>query len=271
MTPAPRALRSARRRLPLVAATAVVLGACARGVAPAAPPAPRAATGESTLRAMHDRYATKWYRTLTFRRVTTASVGGAERTTTQHATVMLPGRLRYDIDLARGTGQLFASDSQYNVLNNTVRRAAAGHNTVLVFGFDIFAQPPARTSRVLRTLGFPDGPVREATWMERPTWVVGGAANDTHSPQYWVDRERLVVVRVIQPLPADTTQTYDIRFGDFRPAGAGWVAARIEHYQNGQRTLLERYEDVRVDPTVSEALFDPKRWGTAPHWAKAAR
>lgn len=262
-----RVLRSAIRVVPSV--TLALLAACGRGAAPGAPATPRAPTGESTLRAMHDRYAGKWYRTLTFRRLTTASAGGTERTTTQYATVMLPGRLRYDIDLARGTGQLFASDSQYNVLSNTVRRAAAGHNVVLVLGFDVYAQPPARTAQVLRSLGFPDGPAREATWLGRPVWVVGGGPNDMHSPQYWVDQGRLVVVRALQPLPADTTQTYEIRFGDVQPAGAGWVAARVEHFQNSQRTLLERYEDVRVDPAVSEALFDPRRWASAPHWAKA--
>jgi hypothetical protein len=252
-------------------ATLVALAACGRAAAPGAPPAPRAPTGESTLRAMHDRYAGRWYRTMTFRKLVTSSAGGAERTTTWYTTLMLPGRMRNDIDLARGTGQLFARDSQYNVLTNTVRRAVAGHNVVLVLGFDVHAQPPARTAQVLRSLGFPDGPVREATWLARPVWVVGGAPNDLRSPQFWVDQERLVVVRVLQPAPADTTQTYDIRFADFQPAGAGWVATRVEHYVNGQRTLLERYEDVRVDPAVSEALFDPRRWAAAPHWAKTGR
>jgi hypothetical protein len=266
MTPR-RALRTARHAVPLV--TLALLAACGRAAAPGAPVAPRAPTAETTLRAMHDRYAGKWYRTLTFRRLTTSSAGGAERTATTYGSVMLPGRLRYDIDLQRGTGQLFASDSQYNVLNNTVRRAVGGHNVVLVLGFDVYAQPPARTAQVLRSLGFPDAPVREGTWLARPVWVIGGAGpNDLHSAQYWVDKERMLVVRALQPLPSDTTATYEVRFDNFQPAGAGWVATRVEHFQNGVRTLLERYEDVRADVTLSEALFDPRRWSAAPHWAK---
>ncbi len=254
--------------------TVSTLAACARTtVVQTAPPAPRITTGAAVLQAMHDRYATTWYRTLTFRQLTTQVPpgGGAERTTTWYETMMVPGRLRIDTDLARGGGQLFANDSQYVVVNNAVRRAAAGHNPLLVFGFDVYAQAPARTAQVLASLGFPDGPVREGTWLDRPVWIVGGGPTDLHSPQYWIDRERLVFVRSLQPSPSDTSKTYDVRFLDYRPAGGGWIAPRVEAYVGGQKILTEVYEDVRVDPAVSEALFDPKRWGTAPHWAKGSR
>lgn len=262
-----------RRLLPALAIAATgasLLGACSRAIATRAPAETRVATGTSLLGAMHDRYAGKWYRTLTFRQQTTQpQPNGPDRTTTWHETLLAPGRLRIDTDLGRGNGQLFANDSQYVVVNNTVRRAVAGHNVLLVLGFDVYAQPAARTAAVLRDLGFPDGPVREGAWEGRPTWIVGGAGpNDLHSAQYWIDKERLVFVRLLQPFPGDTTQTYDVRFEQYRPAGAGWLAPRVEAFVGGKRILLEEYEDVRVDPTVSEMLFDPRRWSAAPHWAK---
>lgn len=256
----------------LLAAASVALGtvaACSRATTTNAPAPARLTTGESVLRAMHDRYAGKWYTTLSFRQQTTQARNGAEQKATWYETMMLPGRLRIDQDLVKGTGTLYANDSQYVVLNNALRRGVAGHNPLLVLGFDVYAQAPSRTAEILKSLGFPDAPVREGSWMDRPVWIVGGAPNDLHSPQYWVDKERLVFVRLLQPSPGDSAQTTDLRFEDYRPAGNGWIAARVEGFTNGQRFLLEEYDDIRVNPAVSETLFDPKKWGTAPHWAKS--
>jgi hypothetical protein len=260
-------------RLSLVlAVAALAVDACARAPKPAPPPAVvRITSGDALLRAMHDRYAGKWYRTMTFRQTTTQVPpgGGAERKSTYYETMMLPGRLRIDTDLERGNGVLFANDSQYNVLNNTVRRSAAGHNVLLVLGFDVYGQPVARTAEVLQSLGFPMTPVRDGTWDNRPVWIVGGSGpNDLHSSQFWVDKERLVFVRLLQPAVGDPSKTQDIRFEDYRPAGGGWVAARVEGFIDAQRFLLEEYEDIRVDPPVGEALFDPRHWNAASHWAK---
>jgi outer membrane lipoprotein-sorting protein len=262
----------ARRATPILAALS--LAACARSAkTTTAPAAAHIASGEDLLRAMRDRYTGKWYHTLTFRQTTTQVVPstGAERKSTWYETLMLPGRLRIDTDLEKGSGQLYANDSQYVVLNNALRRSAAGHNPLLVLGFDVYGQPPARTASILADLGFPNGPVREGTWMERPVWIVGGAPNDLHSSQYWVDKERLVFVRLLQPFPGDPSQTYDVRFSDYRPAGSGWVAARVEAFVGSKRTLLEEYDDIKVNPTVSEALFDPRKWNAAPHWAKESK
>jgi hypothetical protein len=220
-------------------------------------------SGEQLLAAMHDRYAGKWYRTLTFRQATTQLRNGAEQKATWYETMILPGRLRIDTDLERGSGTLYANDSQYVVLDNRLRRGVAGHNPLLVLGFDVYGQPAERTGAVLRELGFPAGPVRTDTWDGRPVWVVGGAPGDLHSHQYWIDRERLVFVRVIQPWPGDTSQTSDIRFNKYRPLGDGWIAPEVEALVDGKRILFEEYFDVRDDPRLPDALFDPRAWTSA--------
>lgn len=255
-----------------------LLTACARATpAPATKPAAaRITSGETLLAAMHDRYAGKWYRTLTFvqRTTQTPPQGGPDRVSTWYETMSLPGKLRIDQDLKGGVGTLYANDSQYVFLNNTRRRAVAGHNPLLVLGFDVYGQPAARSAELLRELGFPMTPLREGTWQDRPVWIVGGAdASDVHSAQLWIDKERLLFVRLLQPFPGDPTKTQDIRFDDYVPIGGptapqGWVATRVEAFVDGKRVLLEQYEDVRTDRVVSPDLFEPTKWGTAPHWAK---
>lgn len=229
-------------------------------------------TGERVLRAMHDKYASTWYKTLTFAQKTTITPaqGGPDRVTTYYESMAIPGRLRIDTDLPRGSGTLFANDSQYVVVSNSVRRAAAGYNVLQVLGFDVYAQPVEKTVAMLSTLGLPLSPVREGTWQDRKVWIVGGREGDNHASQFWVDQERLVFVRLLQPSPADSTKTFEARFEAYQPVPrGGWIAPVVRAYVDGRQTLLEEYIDIRTDRTLSDALFDPKKWATAPHWARS--
>lgn len=276
MPPATRPARSFRpspARCLLFALAAALAAACGGGgggaAAPSPAPTPAPASGTALLDAMRDRYAGRWYRTLTFtQRTTLVGRDGRERRETWYEALSLPGRLRIDRDSTLRSGTLFASDSQFVVRDGRLVAGVAGHNPLLVLGFDVYAQPAARTAAVLRQLGFPDGPVREDRWEGRPVWVVGGAPGDLHSPQYWVDRERLVFVRLLQPAAGDQSSTTDVRFADYRPVGGGWVAARVENYTGGARTLLEEYEGIRADVPLDPLLFDARRWTAGRHWRR---
>jgi hypothetical protein len=264
--PSPFALRAA------VAVAVIAAVGCGTGGGGAAGEAARpspVATGEALLARMHERYAGRWYRTLTFvQRTVESPPQGAERRSTWYEAMALPGRLRIDRDLTQGTGTLFARDSQYVFLSNQLRRAAAGHNVLQVLGFDVYGQPPARTAAVLRTLGFRLDSVRADTWQGRSVWVVGAPAGDARRAQFWVDQERLVFVRLVQPWPGDTSKPFEVRFNAYRPLGNGWIAPEVEAFVDGRRVLHESYEDVRADVPLDTALFDPRRWATARHWAK---
>ena len=274
MRPPPRHRPAARARVASGAlAAAVALAACAPrrpAITARTLPVATPATAEGLLEAMRARYAGRWYRTATFvqRTLIVDPRNGSERRQTWYEAMTLPGRLRIDRDSTLRTGTLFANDSQYVVINGALRRAVPGHNALLVLGFDVYGQPAARTASILRSLGFPAGPVRADTWQGRPVWVVGGAPGDERSPQYWVDQERLVFVRLVQPDPANPAQAFDARFEQYRPLGGGWMAVRVEAFTGGKRTLLEEYEDVRADVPLDPALFDARRWTAASHWRR---
>ncbi|GJG86708.1 hypothetical protein tb265_18890 [Gemmatimonadetes bacterium T265] len=274
MSKPPRRLRArvarARAAVTLGTLSAALAAACGRSApAPAAAPAPAPASGPSLLEAMRARYAGRWYRTLTFtQRTTLVGRDGRERHEVWAEALEVPGRLRIDRDSTLRSGTLFANDSQYVVRDGRVIAGVAGYNPLLVLGFDVYGQPASRTEAALRTLGFPSRPVREDRWEGRPVWVVGGAPGDLHSPQYWIDQERLVFVRLLEPTAGDTTKTTDFRFGDYRAMGGGWVAARVEGYTGGTRTLLEEYDGLRTDVALDPALFDARRWTTARHWKR---
>jgi hypothetical protein len=266
-------MRSATRRALVVAVVAVVLAAC-RGAAPKSP-APAAAapnlvtvrTTDELVRAMHDRYAGAWYHTATFVQRNTRYLpsGGADTSTWLEA-MRVPGALRIDIEpLAQKNGILFVRDSQFIIGTGQVREARASIHPLMVLAFDVYADPPERTVARLRSLGIDLSKLHEDVWQGRPAYVVGAAAGDQRTKQFWIDRERLLFVRMLQP-DRDTTKTSEIRFNGYRKLGGGWLAPEVLFLTDGKPTFMERYEDIRVDPPLADALFDPRAWAVAPHW-----
>lgn len=230
------------------------------GVAAQSPP-----DGRKLIRAMHDRYAGKWYRTLTFVQRNTAT---RQDGTTQHSVwreyAALPGRLRIEFEPPdSGNGALYVSDSEFVYTADTVASSTAFVHPLMVLGFDVYFDPADRTASRLEQLEFDLATVHEDTWDGRPVWVVGAKAGDLRTRQFWVDRERLLFVRLLEPGRRDTTRTSDVRFNKYRPAGGAWIAPEVAFLVDGQQRWLEEYTDIRVDVPLQPGLFDPRQWKRA--------
>ncbi len=223
--------------------------------------------GKDLIRAMHDRYRDDWYETLTFDQTsTTHNPDGSSKSEMWHEAAMLPGRLRIDIgDPSQGNGALLA--------NNTLTRYRAGKVTtsgplvhiLLVLGFDVYRQPAQRTIDEVAGQGYDLRKLREDTWQGEPVYVVGADAGDSTTKQFWIDRKRLLFVRVIEPDQHDKSKIDDIRFMDYRRFSPGWVAAGVELYVDGKNTFSERYSNIRINPKLDPAIFDPPQFARR-HW-----
>jgi hypothetical protein len=223
-------------------------------------------SGATLVRSVAERYVPNWYRSVTFTQKTTLALpSGGQIVQTYYEAGALPGRLRIDTDLQSKTGLLFVRDSIYNFTGGRLVRADTGLNELFVLGFDLYAQPPARSEALLRRLGFDLSRFHEATWKGKPIYVVGASRGDTTSKQFWVERERLLVVRTIGSTRRGRADT---RFNEFVQHGGGWVATEVEQYVNGKRTILQELSAVRIGVTLPDALFDPGKWSSAPHWAR---
>jgi hypothetical protein len=223
-------------------------------------PSPQPKDGIAVLRAMHDRYAATWYQTMTFVQATTDEHGNVS---TWYEGMTVPGFLRIDISpLDSGKAYLFRADSLYVIAADTVTTGGPFVHPLMVLGFDVYRQPVETTAAKLSALGIDLTKVREDVWQGRPVYVIGAAAGDTSSSQFWVDRDRLVFVRLIEPRRGARTET---QFNGYQPAGGGWVATEVVFFQNGKRMGSESYRDVKTDMTFPDAYFDPARF-TRPGW-----
>jgi outer membrane lipoprotein-sorting protein len=219
-------------------------------------------SGRAILSAMHDRYAGSWYRTLTFvQRNTATAPDGAIEHSTWLEYAALPGRLRIEFQPPDSSaGILFVRDSQFVFKRGTLSSATAFVHPLMVLGFDVYFDSAERTVTRLEQLGFDLATVHEDSWQGRAVYVVGARAGDQHRRQFWVDKERLVFVRILEPGQRDTTRTSDIRFNDYRPSGAAWISAEVEFLVDGKQRWLEQYSDIRTGTALPDSLFDPRRW-----------
>jgi hypothetical protein len=85
--------------------------------------------GDAVLRAMHDRYKTSWYDTLTFtQKSTTYNADGTTKVETWHEAALLPGKLRIDIGPpSEGNGYVMV-DGTLTIVKQGNWNAAAGEH-----------------------------------------------------------------------------------------------------------------------------------------------
>lgn len=239
------------------------------GIAPAGGQTPPA-NGREVLQRMHDAYAGKWYKTLTFKQQTTQwrQDGSRNVSTWLESLRYAPGvgvQLRIDMgDLTAGNGVLYTADSTWVVRGGKVTATRPQGNEFLPLIEGVYLQPVDRTLRELGGTGIDFAKVGAARWENRQAWIVGATSSaDSTAPQFWVDVERKVVVRMIL-VPAPNTPVMDIHLARYVPLAGGWLATKIEMYVAGQPRQFEEYSDWRAGMDLPDALFDAQRWANAP-------
>ena len=156
-------------------------------------------SGSDVIRAMHDKYAAVWYKTLTFSQTTTITLPNGGTLVQQWLEAgKFPGRLRIDTDTGGRGGVIYAGDTVYRFANGKLAAANADMNELLILGFDVYTQPVERTVEILRRRGVDMSKVSRDTWENRPVFIVGAVSGDSTSKQFWIDAERLLFVRLLE-------------------------------------------------------------------------
>lgn len=223
--------------------------------------------GGEVLRAMHDRYANSWYKTLTFvQKSTTYNADGTTKVETWYEAALLPAKLRIDIGPpSDGNGYLMVDGTATIFREGKTAATRPLVNMLLVLGFDVYRQPAETTAQVAKNEGFDLSKVHMDTWEGKPVFVVGADRGDLQSKQFWIEKDSLLFVRIFEPTQADPKKMQDIRFTDYRPLAGGWVAARVEVHVDDKMVFSEEYSDIQANVTLDPALFDPAKY-SAVRW-----
>lgn len=238
----------------------ILLAAAGPGNTPQAPK-----TGEAVIRSMYQRYAGKWYSTLTFVQTTKFPNGRSE---TWYEAAQFPGQLRIDIaPLDSGRAIFFRNDSVYQFRGGRQANAGPFVHPLMVLGFDVYTDQPEKTIARLTGLHFDLSKIRAGSWQGKNVWVVGvtdGA--DLRTNQFWVEQENLLFVRMLQTNP-NTGNVSETQFNKYFPIDGGWVAPEVLFFTNGTPGIVEEYRDVKTGMSFPAALFDPAKFGR-PAWVK---
>jgi hypothetical protein len=231
------------------------------------------ANGTEVFARMRAAYGS-WYKTLTFVQTTTLKTRDGRDTmqTWYESLRYTPAggtQLRIDVaPLSNGNASISTWDSTWVIRADTLAATRASGNPFLPLIEGAYMQPAERTAKEVGPLGIDLTKVRAATWEGRAAWVVGSSGeSDSTSAQFWVDVQRLVVVRMLLS-GGPGRPPLDIRLDKFEKVGKGWLATRVEMLQGGQMRQREEYADWKGDVALDPKLFDPKAGKGAKHWAK---
>jgi hypothetical protein len=225
-----------------------------------------AAGGSAVLQRMHDRYAGKWYQSLTFVQTTVITRGEAKPDTATWWEALKGSRLRIDLGApTSGSGVISTPDTTYSMRDGALARTTAQGNPFIPLIMGVYLQPVAQTEKELRAFGFALERFYSTRWQGRRVSIIGAAtAADTASAQFWVDEDRLVVVRVRGALLGQSSA--DIRLAGYVELEQGWLATEVDIRLGGVHQT-EQYRDWRAGTELPDAFFTVAGWSTAPHWA----
>jgi hypothetical protein len=223
-------------------------------------------SGEDLVRQMHDRYAGKWYRNLTFVQTTTFPDRPPE---TWYEAGTIPGKLRIDIaPLDSMKAFVYLGDSA--IIFHGGKRVAAhqDRNLLMTLGFDVYGQSPETTIGQLKAQSIDLNKIREDTWNGTKVWVVGADKGDTTTNQFWIEQKLLLFVRLIeahesQKDPSGPPNRLDITIENYQPLGKAWVAPRCVIKVNGKEVQREEYRDIRADVKLQSDLYDTETYHKA--------
>ncbi|HEY4320218.1 MAG TPA: hypothetical protein VGM77_03480 [Gemmatimonadales bacterium] len=249
----------------------LTLAGCALLIAATALGAQTPTSGIAVLDLMRKHYAGKWYETLAFNQTTTIFRGDSSTKQTWHESLQyFPTRgalLRIDNgDPALGNGTLSSWDSTWSVRGGKPGRISGSGNPFIALIENVYLQPADVTVHQLEPLHFDMTQVTSGAVDGRAAWIVGVSnAADSVTPQFWIDKERLVVVRFLVQF-APTGPPLDVHLGKYVATGGGWLATQVHMYQGGKPRQFEDYYDWQTRMKLDPGLFDPATWTSAKHW-----
>jgi len=138
-------------------------------------------TGAEVFQRMHDAYAGKWYRSLTFvQKTTQRRPNGTDTVTTWYERLCQVGpmtQLRIDTgDPSLGNGVLYTADSLWQMREGKLARTVAGGNEFLPLIEGVYFNPVQQTIAELSSTKVDMSRVTEGRYDNRRVWIIGATS-----------------------------------------------------------------------------------------------
>ncbi|MBC5992078.1 LolA-like protein [Pontibacter cellulosilyticus] len=218
--------------------------------------------GTELVQAMHSRWHKKWYPNFAFdQRAIYYEGDKITKEEVWQEVYSQPGYLGIRFNgFESGNGVIFREDSLYTFKNNQLQGKSFQIHPLLLLCFDVYFLQPEITKQKLEKTGFDLSKMTEAKWQGRDAYVVGTTdASDNTTPQFWVDKERLYIVRVLTN-PKGTPR--DVEVNNYQKIEGKWVATEIIFKTDGKTTMREEYFNMRFPKAMNKAWYDPAQFAS---------
>ena len=229
--------------------------------------AARVTSGSGVVKAMHDLYAGKYLRTMSFLQNNTAYTStGQEQHSQWYEHMEVPGKLRIAfLPTTQRSGLVQVDDNVASFDNGMRVDFRPSVNPLLLLTADVYAAPVAKIMRGLDSLSVDTDVIRTDEWEGHPVYVVGAKAGDSTSNQMWVDADRLLLLRFIQRgKSGDRTIVSDYRVQNYEEIQGYQIPTEFLVIRNGRPVWRERYANVRINEEFPARTFDQARWKEIP-------
>ena len=88
----------------------------------------------------------------------------------------------------------------------------------------------------------------------KPAYVLGAQYPDETAPQVWLDKNTFLPFRWI--INGNATQNLEVLYFDWKNLNQTWYPMRIEFYSNGNLVREIHVQDIKVNPSFKDDLFD---------------
>lgn len=222
-------------------------------------------SGQDLLTAMHKKYDGKWYKTLTFEQKTTNyKPDGTSETSTWYEAMSVPGKLRIDFTpLEKHDGIIFADQKLFSFRDGKLAVSRPFIHPLLVLGFDVYLQPVETTLDQLKGENIDMSVMHEEKWQGKNVYVVGAKQGDLTVPQFWVDKDTMVFVRLFELAGKDKKSIHETQFNNYQKVKKGWVSAEVKFFVDGKIATIEEYTKIKTDVPLSPDLWNSEKWTTA--------
>src|SRR3954468_15092582 len=223
----------------------------------------RLTSGAAVVRGMHDLYAGKYLKTMSFLQNNTAyTTTGQEQHSQWYEHIEVPGKLRIAFLPATQRSGLVQVDDNVASFDNGIRvDFRPSVNPLLLLTADVYAASLPTIMRELDSLHVDTELIRTDEWDGHPVYVVGAKAGDSTSNQMWVDAERLLLLRFIQRSKAgERTMVSDMRVQSYKEIQGFTIPTEFLVLRNGRPVWREEYANVRINEVFPAGTFDQARW-----------
>lgn len=243
-------------------------GACHRGpkepsvVLPQEAAKPQVNSVAGLVKAMRDRYAENWYKSLSFTQINRYTIGGKEQKSEWVGNLSVPAKLRINfLPLSQKSGVLINNSQVITFAGGKRIDSRRLFQARPLLMSDIYVLPANVALRRLDSLGLDTARLRMDRLNGKRVFVVGARPDDMTSTQAWFDAETLLLSRFIQSeVRAGKTVTSDMRVSGYTEIAGFPIPEAFVTSREGATTLREEYTKVKVNAPMPAALFDPAKW-----------